>query len=664
MATETDTKYDVAVDAGVIETTENYHTLLAETQLSSDIAIAVPSKLGEVFKKKFELAYKYQSTKHEDWKKSIEAFVADGSIDDYETNGYAKENFVRWVAQTLLDYTYMQNPTIDFGATEDSEADFANALSATITSIVNKANGLGLNLKPYMLKLILISFLTNFGVMKLVYRPMKGSREEALTLYNKAIEEFDKDDNEPEDLQQLQALMDRLFAELQTREDFGMSVKIVSPFNFFVDPSGTMKDLSDHKTTFEIEDIDEETLKTTYMQYEEETKTWFFKQNTNVKYEGAVIAKENQATLQEKIIDEIMPEASDEEREAVTTGKVRCLWVHDRTTRRVYLYIKDRWDTPLWVFDDELQLSRFFPYFILSFSETMRGIITNGEVSYIVGLQNEVNETNANWKAIRNVAFRVFTYNSDAIDKVEVDKIFDEASKNRRNLTAIGVKLKDPEAKLDDALRPLLLPAAQAQPLFDNSKYEQAISRASRLTAAMQAQEFKTNTTNLAVETYQSQLSSRVNTFMDPIEEMIAQLGWAIAEIVVSLIDKNALTTLVPREKAQAIRTLSVADFNSKFTLTVEAGSMEKPNSQNNKEEALKILQLLGQFGTAAPQTVLGLVMKMLRKVFSRSLITDSDLKTLKAEGEAFMQKGVSTAQQTGAQANPQTPPQQKGQPQ
>lgn len=664
MATNASAQYDVAAENGLVESSQDYNTMLADTQLSSDIAIAVPSQLGEVFKEKFELAQKYHKTKFEDWKANIAAYVEDGSYDDYTESGVAKENFVRWVTQTLLDYTYMQNPTIDFGATEETDKDFANALSAAITSIVNKANGLGLNLKPYMLKLILTSFLTNFGVLKLVYHPQKGSREEVLALYNKAVEEFDKDENEPEDLQQLQALMDRLFSELQVREDFGMSVRLVSPFNFFTDPSGTMKDLSDHKTTFEIEDIDEATLKTTYMQYNEETKEWFFKQNTNVLYEGAVITSVNESNAQMQILDEIMPDASDEEREAVTTGKVRCLWVHDRTTRRVYLYIKDRWDTPLWVFDDELKLSRFYPYFILSFSETLRGIVTNGEASYLIGLQNEVNSTNANWSTIRSVAFRTFIYNSESIDKSEIDKVFKEALVVDSKLKGIGVRLKDPEAKLADAVQPMLMPTAQAQPLFDNQKFEQAISRASRLTAAMQAQEFRTNTTNLAVETYQSQLSSRVNTFMDPIEEMIAQLGWAIAEIVVSLIEKEKLLTLIPHDKVKAIRTLSVDEFNSLFTLTVESGSMEKPNSQNNKEEAIKILQLLGQFGTAAPQTVLGIVTNLLRKVFSRRLVTDKDLQNLKAEGEAFMQKGVSTAQQTGAQANAVAPPKTQGQPQ
>ena len=63
---------------------------------------------------------------------------------------------------------------------------------------------------------------------------------------------------------------------------------------------------------------------------------------------------------------------------------------------------------------------------------------------------------------------------------------------------------------------------------------------------------------------------------------------------------------------------------------------------------------MLGQFGTAAPRTVLSLVTRLLRSAFSKSLVTDKDLQHLEEEGLAAMQKGVST-QGSQEQQQPQT---------
>jgi hypothetical protein len=69
---------------------------------------------------------------------------------------------------------------------------------------------------------------------------------------------------------------------------------------------------------------------------------------------------------------------------------------------------------------------------------------------------------------------------------------------------------------------------------------------------------------------------------------------------------------------------------------------------------------MLGQFGTAAPRTVLGIVTKLLRQVFSRKLVTDKDLQVLEEEGQAAMQKGISTAE-PNQPPQPQQPQPQQG---
>lgn len=646
MATADDAKLLVAQEIGVVETEESYTTLLNETQLIPENAIPTPTILGEVFKKRYERARKLYKDFHDDWKAAIRAFEHDGSIGEAATDGVPKENYVRWIVQTLLEYTYMQNPTAEFTANDGHSEDFARALSVVVTSIVNKANGIGLNLRPYVLKAIVMAYLSNYGVLKINFIDLKGSRQDATALYEKAVQELQAA-TEVDKVEQLQAVLDRLYKEMQTREDFGINIKAVSPFNFFIDPDATMDDLSDAKWTMELDFIDEADLQTRYMQYNEEEQAWFLKYKPDVMYQSsAIVDAKATVNAKEAIIEELMPDATDDERDVSLEGKVPCIWVYDRTTRKIYLYIKERWDTPIWVFEDELQLSRFFHHFVLAYSPALRNILRFSEVSYVLPFQQEVNDTNAQWSLLRRAAFNMFTYDASAVDKAEIDKVFDEAVKNSTKFRSVGVKLKDNEKTLTDVVSPMLLPIIKAQPLLENNRYEKAIGRSSRVSAGMGGQEFKTNTTNQAIENYENQVNNRAQSFVDPIEEFVAQIEWAIAEIVVSKIDKDSLLSLVSIEHANNIKTMTVKDFNQQFTMQIEAGSIEKPNSQNKKKEAVQIIQMLGQFGTAAPRTVLSVVTRMLRTVFSRSLVTDEDLQTLKKEGDAFMQKGISIPQE------------------
>jgi len=58
----------------------------------------------------------------------------------------------------------------------------------------------------------------------------------------------------------------------------------------------------------------------------------------------------------------------------------------------------------------------------------------------------------------------------------------------------------------------------------------------------------------------------------------------------------------------------------------------------NKKKEAINTIQLLGQFGAKAPMTVLTVVFKLLRNVFSKNIVTDSELKQLEQESLVMMQ--------------------------
>jgi hypothetical protein len=66
----------------------------------------------------------------------------------------------------------------------------------------------------------------------------------------------------------------------------------------------------------------------------------------------------------------------------------KCWWIWDKTTRRVFLYAENKWEWPLWVWDDPLKLVEFFPYPHLWFHETPEGSQPKGEVTYYLDQQD------------------------------------------------------------------------------------------------------------------------------------------------------------------------------------------------------------------------------------------------------------------------------------
>lgn len=636
-------KAAVAQSIGVIDTDENVNTLLNQTRLLSENAIPIPRTIGDVFKERYTKAVKMYERFHMDWEKSINAFIETGSSDDYYSAGKPRENFIRMIVQALVDIVYMQNPSAEFNTLKDEEKQLANALTAILTTLVNKKYDVGLNMRSFVVRQIVVAHLTNYGIIKLCFNDKEGSREDAIMLYQK-IQAALKDEEDLDQATRYYGLLDTLYKEIQNRTNFGLKLKNVSPFCFFVDPKCEKDDLTDADWTMEIERLANSYIKSQFMTFDEDTKEYRFKYDTSVVFNEENVRKSfSPDDVKGQIIDKLMPQDSKDEREAVESDTTPCVWVEDRLTRKIYLYILGRWDTPLWVYEDQKQLSRFFSYFLLAFSPSVRGILRYSEVSYYLGFQEEVNKNNEQFDFVRNAAFSTIVYDSDAVDRAEVEKVLTEVMKGGSRLRSIGIKLKSEDKKLSDVLEAFKMPIAAMPELFNDPRYKQAIDKASRLSEALRGGEFRTNTTNEAIDVYNQVGSTRIEALTSAIEAMMSDLLWAIAEIVISKFDKSVITTLVTPEQAEVFTPMSVASFNQAFSLSVEGGSIERPNSTNKKKEAVQIIQLLGQFGTAAPRTVLGIVTKLLRSVFSRSLVTDKDLSILDEEGQAAMQKGIST---------------------
>lgn len=647
-------KAAVAEELGIAESEKQTFTQqMNNFRLLSENAIPIGPTVGERFEKFFNSNLEVLKNHHNNWKLAYDEFQKTGvaELDQYNT---PKENLVRTTVETLVDLTYMRNPQPSFSGTNEEDKKMAMLLEKSLTNLVNKRTFPGINLRPKVIKQITNGHMTNFGLLKLNYQDEKGSIEEVLKLTEEVRTKI-KEETDPEKAEVLYAHLDTLQRELDIRQHTGMSISVVSPFALIVSADAKELDFSDSRIVMERDVMDIDHIKAEYMVFDEEENKFYHRYDPTQEFDfsGDASSDKNVAAIKEAIIDDLMPEVDDAQAKVIVENTMPVVWVYDKTTRLKYLYIQGAWQTPLWVYEDTMQLSRFFPFFALAFSTPIQSIVQNGEVAHYIGFQQEINRINEEASFIRNKAYTTFLYDASGVDKKEVEKVFNEMVRGKGTKPrAIGIKLKDTDKRLNDLLEPLRIASAQFKEVFDKTDLRQSLDRATRISDAMKGAQFRTNTTNDAVQTYNEFANNRTESLTDKIEAVVEEIFWSMAELMISKFSKGDLSTLLSPEEVAMFRNMSVTEFNNRFNLQVAAGSSEKPTSRNKKEEAVKIIQMLGQFGTAAPRTVLSIVTKLLRNTFSRSMVSDEDVETLKKEGEAFMQKGIST-QQNPQQQNP-----------
>ena len=638
-----DARLEVAEGLGVVTTDREPEVVIGEARLLSVNAVPIGPTIGKRFAERFNAGIKAQKSTHDEWREAIKEFSNTGAYRPHDGQNQApQENIIRTTVETLVDFSYMRNPTAEISAQDDEGAPIAEMLNTALPTLVNKKSKYGLNLRPKVIKQIINAHFTNLGVLRLNFQSKEGSQEQAL----EALEVVRKQIKQETDVgvsERLYQLLDILQRELEMRREFGLSVSVVNPFNLIFDPECAETDLSDSKWLMERDQLDEDYVKAEFMKVMEGCDTLVYRYDESVGYEEE--KRDNpEASTSDAIITEIFPDLDPDQASLRLKNKVPVVWVYDRVTRLIMLYLEGRWETPLWVYEDTLKLSRFFPHFVLSFSSPINSITQRGEVAHYINFQQEINSINQQASQARKAAFSIILYDSTAVDSKEIDKVLTEVKNSDGALKAIGVKMKDKDKSVDGMMQPFKMPALQFLEMFDKTGLKEAIQTASRIGDALRGQQFKTNTNTTAVETYNNQAQTRLEGLTDKIEAVTEELFWSICELLVSRFTQEDLQMLVPKLKAESFASISVEELNRNYSLQIAAGSTEKPTTANKKKEAATIIQMLGQFGSAAPGTVLSIVSRLLRSAFSRTLVTDADLKKLEEESTAALQKGVSTA--------------------
>lgn len=608
------------------------------------MSIPVPKTLGTLIERKYKDAKEAYEPDHQKWDQAFEMYRQSSSegvkLDDGETyrnkhEADADENIIRVNIRSVMRSTYMQNPHVEFTDTQSGK--LADSIGYIFGFLMSKRSYPGIGMKAKARRWVLHAQLTNFGVIRLDYQPHEGSQDEAIAELQKLEKSLEKAKTK-KDVKEIYARLERLHEQMPLTDRKGMKLTNVLPNKVIVDPKCTYPDLSDADWLAEEFDMDRIYMQQTYY---EEDEDGVLRLRANPKATTRPVGESSADDIKEKVVDTVINARTDEQNEVLKKQTVACIYFYDKILRRRYLFNTEDWSYPLWVEDDDLQLSRFFRHFILSFGEPVDGVVQAGEVSYYIGQAKQINEINRKVHQIRQAVFNTLVYNKKNTDSKEVTRLVRHLN-NPGRVRAFGIG-DDGDRKISEILEALQPPSMQHRELFDTTNLRQQIGRMASTSEVDQGQQFKTNTTNDQVNYYQNNRQETTGIMIDIVEDALDDLAWSMTEVLVSKYSPEEITEMVGPKKAEGFQTMSVEDFNKAYRMQIASGSIEKPSSEFKKRESLNIAQAIGQVGQAAPGTTMMIMLRMFQNAFSNLIVTEDDWSRFNQEIQANMQKGVST---------------------
>lgn len=566
--------------------------------------------------------------------------------------GDATENVVYSNVNVMLPAIYGRDPDIAVNTMDKEDEPFAEAAKGVLNTLLR--DRFKLNAKPKIKKAAGIALLTNFGVLKLDWVLKDDSREAA----NQELAEITKCIQTSKDQKELEDAYGKLEAlemNMEIFEPSGPTLKNVKSRNLVIDPLAEMSDGSDAEWMIEEIFFLTKALKYRYTKEDEDGRVYLFKPTHKVVFEEG--QQGNRDDGLGMVMAALGKEDNPQEQEEVSGYRelyyTKCYLVWDKATRRVSLFAADDFKWPLWVWDDPHKTTRFFPYFILGFSMATGGTVAVGEVSYYLDQQDEINEINRQVQRIRAAVFNYFFYNSNKVKSTEIEGVVD-AIRGRTPTNKATVGIDVPEGmSIKDMIETIVPPSLEYEALFNKEPTLATINRISSMSDAIRGVQFKTNTNEAAVQSYQDSARMTIGAKVESIEDMLADLCRALLESCVQHLTKEDVIDMIGAGLGEGWVQMDPKMMQRKINLEIVPGTIEKPNSVFKKKEAVQVAQAIGQFASAAPVSTLKVALRVLEKAFTEVVIKPEDWDMLEKEMMMQAQRGNSMgpgAPQPGAQ--------------
>lgn len=650
---------------GKVTDNENVEDYQPVYRMIGDNKIPISKAEGKLWGIRKKQARKIMDDVAEQWDVTYKYFNSDqidikddGTVEYKNTklrnNKLNTENLI-WANNTgLIPALYSQDPSIEITSYKDKEEE-TNKIVTMIERVVNvlfkKRTSPGLHLKPKARKAILNALLTNRGIVKIGWNFRVDANEDAINDFNRIAQELEnaKDINTIKDLEGKLNALDEIINNSQQSCPF---LKHIRPNDLLIDPNANDQDGTDANWMMEREWIPTEYLKAKFGIQDENKGT-----TESIYKPGKVLPlndsnstdeTENEYTLTDEQYnyESYGYDNYDEYKKSCLT---ECYWVWDKVKRRVLLFSNNCWDYPIWVFEDPYKLDEFFPYYVLNFHESPNSTLCRGETSYYIDQQNTINMINAQMQKMREFGFNHYLF--DTSSGVKVTDIQNWAN-GKRNIT--GIKLP-PNRKFEDILFTGQVPYDKNQTLYDKSDLLRVVDMISGTDATTRSGEYKTNTTNLAIQSYIAGKSMRLDDKRDLIENWLGNIGWGIAQLCLMYMDQEQVVQLIGVGNADLWKNYTPDEIITTFSLQCVGGSTVKPTSDAKKQQAVQIAQILGQFAGATPYVTI-IMLKILERAFDEVVVKEEDISIIlnsilqQLQAQQMMQE--QQAQLAEAQAN------------
>lgn len=621
-------------------------------RIYSGSKIPISRQVGIMWKRKFDAAMKAYESTHAAWNQVFQYYNNDQTKSMDTPRGVFKrgdgtENVVYSNLNTMLPAVYSKNPDIQCSTSDKDDEGFCDSLKTLLNTILRRRDKL--NAKPKVKRAAGFGLLTNFGILRIDWTKKDDSRELAIQELAKLSKELEKAKTQ-EVVGEIYGKMHALEQQMEIRQPNGPGMRNVLPHNLIIDPYAEDNDGLDGNWMIErcfeltaglnarFTEEDPET-KERHLIYKPTHKAVFAGEDQGSRDDGVGLVMQSMAPA------EVDKHTTEERTAFINMYYTECYLVWDKTMNRVMLFSRDDWTWPIWVWDasEIMNVTRFFPYFIIGYGMSTGGTVSVGEVSYYLDQQDEINDINRQIARIRRALFDYFFYNSAAVNADEAEKFF----RALRGETQGGSHILGVDAgeggDISKMVQAFLPPSAQYEPFFNKEPILNSINRVTNTSDALRGVQFKTNTNESAVDTYQESARLAVGAKVDVIEDVMSDLAYTLGELCIQNYTKEEVEGLIGRVPAEGYEQVPLELFRSMYSVEVVAGSMEKPNSMFKKKEAVQIAQGIGQFAQAAPGTSLRIMLRVLEKAFTEVVIHKEDWNSLDQEIQATMQKGIST---------------------
>jgi len=659
MAREPNSDLDNALRKGGLESIDKKATRTKKPppvyQVVGDSKIPVSKAHGAVWKSRRTAAIRRDENVMEAWKEAIRYFY--NTAEDLRESGDGNrarnigaarklsddfseiENLVFANTSALVPLVYSKNPTVEVTATKRSMDQDARTLEKLCNALILRRAAPNFPIKHKMRRSVVMALLTSCSYMEIGWTKKDQSSEGAITSLTEIAKKLETA-KAGKDVALLEGQLQALENATDLLRPEGPFSRYRMPWEVLIDPASIEEDFTDARWIMIQDMIPTALILARYATKVGDTHKSIYRPTHVMKLQdGTDTPLEDQidsfsllgdGESSEKNVHTLYGFDNKEAYDRAQFTKVWMVW--DRTTQRVLMYNDEDWSFPIWVWDDPYHLDSFFPIEPLYMIPSPTGGRTKGEVSYYLDQQDAVNEINSEFRQARRWAQRNIVFNSRKIDQGKVDQLL-SGDKNR----ALGIPLDEGE-KIGDVLDALVPPSTNFAQLFDKSGQMTAIDRISSVADVLRGAQFKTNTTNDAVNTYNSIAQTRMDEKIDAVEDFSGGAMWKVAQLCLQFMDKATVIDLLGEELAQNWRNMEATEIARSYSLQIVGGSVVKPSSAVKKQQASEIGQILGQFASASPVALI-ITLQVFEKAFDEVIISAEDWQLIRESIETQLQQ-------------------------